>query len=59
MSTSAKDESQAKALALAKERDEFAKLALDRGKALEVMLCCFLVWYTCNVKWLMAVLYYT
>ena len=36
MSTSEKDKSQAKVLAMTKERDEFAKLALERGKALEV-----------------------
>ena len=36
MSTSEKDESQAKVLSMIKERDEFAKLALERGKALEV-----------------------
>lgn len=36
MSLIEKDETQAKALGLAKDRDEFAKLALERGKALEV-----------------------
>ena len=36
MSTFEKDESQAKVLSMIKERDEFAKLALERGKALEV-----------------------
>ncbi|KAJ7370180.1 Coiled-coil domain containing 89 [Desmophyllum pertusum] len=35
MSTSEKDENQARVSALMKERDEFAKLALERGKALE------------------------
>lgn len=34
--TSEKDESQVKVQAITKERDEFAKLALERGKALEV-----------------------
>ena len=37
MSTSEKDETQARVLAMTKERDEFAKLALERGKALEVI----------------------
>lgn len=36
ISTSEKDESHARVLAMTKERDEFAKLALERGKALEV-----------------------
>ena len=40
MSTSEKDENQARVSALMKERDEFAKLALERGKALEVRQCC-------------------
>lgn len=35
MSSIEKDETQAKVLGLAKDRDEFAKLALERGKALE------------------------
>ncbi|KAL9966038.1 hypothetical protein ACROYT_G024048 [Oculina patagonica] len=35
MSTSEKDETQARVLAMTKERDEFAKLALERGRALE------------------------
>ena len=38
MSTSEKDETQARVLSMTKERDEFAKLALERGKALEVRL---------------------
>ena len=36
MSASEKEENKAKELALKKERDEFATLALERGKALEV-----------------------
>ena len=36
MSASQKEENKAKELALKKERDEFATLALERGKALEV-----------------------
>ena len=36
LSSSEKEESQARVLALIKERDEFAKLALERGKGLEV-----------------------
>lgn len=36
MSASEKEENKAKELALKKERDEFAALALERGKALEV-----------------------
>ena len=36
MSASEKEENKVKELALKKERDEFATLALERGKALEV-----------------------
>ena len=39
MSSIEKDETQAKVLGLVKDRDEFAKLALERGKALEVRIC--------------------
>lgn len=47
MSSIEKDETQAKVLGLAKDRDEFAKLALERGKALEVRICLhiFRKWY--------------
>lgn len=36
MLTSQKEESQLKVLTLVKERDDFAQLALQRGKTLEV-----------------------
>lgn len=54
MSASEKEENKAKELALKKERDEFATLALERGKALEVsQVSCYAlvhktVWCNCE-----------
>lgn len=52
MSSIEKDETQAKVLGLAKDRDEFAKLALERGKALEVRICLHVF-----KKWYLVILY--
>ena len=40
MSASEREESKARVLALMKERDDFAALALERGRALEVSYAC-------------------
>lgn len=49
MSASEKEENKAKELALKKERDEFATLALERGKALEVKSVVILLKRSCTL----------